>query len=240
VRLQTALHAVFPPECLTCEARVDTDFALCGACWIETPFITGAICQLCGVGLPGADEEEDLHCDDCRSIARPWHRGRAVFSYGGNARSMVLALKHGDRPAIARAAGGWLARAAAPLVTPQTVIVPIPLHWMRLAKRRYNQSALLAQALGRAIEIPVLPDAIQRHVATASLDGLDREARFKMVSDCIRPHPRHSVDLVGKDVILVDDVMTSGATFAAATEACRQAGAITTCVIALARVAKDA
>jgi predicted amidophosphoribosyltransferase len=93
VRLQTALHAVFPPECLTCEARVDTDFALCGACWIETPFITGAICQLCGVGLPGADEEEDLHCDDCRSIAR--------FSRS----SMGTGLRLRVRPAV-----GWRAR----------------------------------------------------------------------------------------------------------------------------------
>lgn len=242
MRLQTAVQAVFPPECLCCGGRVDTDFALCGLCWADTPFIHGAACDTCGTPLPGAADAGDgpLRCDDCLSIARPWEKGRAVFTYGGNARSLVLGLKHGDRAEVARAAGPWMAQAAGPLLDGAPLIVPVPLHWWRLFRRRYNQSALLAQALARETGLTCLPDALVRPQATRSQDGLDRDARFGNLRGAIRPHPKRGAALSGRKVLLIDDVMTSGATFAAAAEACLGAGATHVCVMALARVAKDA
>ncbi len=240
MKMQTAVDAVFPPECLSCGARVDTDFGLCATCWADTPFITGAACDQCGVPLPGTDIEDGLRCDECLTIARPWQKGRAVFTYAGNGRKLVLALKHGDRPEIARAAGVWLSRAAAPLMTSDTVIVPIPLHWWRLFRRRFNQSALLAQALAQETQAFLAPDALKRIKATSSQDGRGREDRFRNLLDAIHPHPRRGHILSARDVLLVDDVMTSGATFSAATQACFEAGAKNVRVIALARVAKDA
>ncbi len=241
MRLQTAVHAVFPPECLSCGARVDQDFAICGDCWADTPFINGAACDLCGCPLPGADEEDGgLRCDECMRMARPWARGRSVFLYQANARKLILGLKHGDRAEIARAAGPWLAKAAAPLLTPNTVIVPVPLHWFRLLRRRFNQSALLARALGSASGHEVAVDALIRTRRTDIQDGLGVEARFRNLDHAIQAHPKRGSILAGRDVLLVDDVMTSGATFAAATEAAFRAGAKNVCVIALARVAKDA
>ncbi|MBF9051159.1 ComF family protein [Roseobacter sp. HKCCD9010] len=240
MRLQTAIHAVFPPECLCCGARVESDYAICGACWGDTPFIHGTACDQCGVPLPGAEEETVLRCDECLQVARPWSRGRAVFVYGGNARRLVLGLKHGDRADVAKAAGPWMAARAAPLLTEQSLIVPIPLHRWRLLKRRYNQSALLAHALGRAANVEVLPDALIRPSATQSQDGLGYEKRFENLESAIRPHPKHGAVLAGRDVLLIDDVMTSGATFSAATDAAFVAGAKNVCVIALARAAKDA
>ncbi|AHM03363.1 Competence protein F-like protein, phosphoribosyltransferase domain protein [Roseibacterium elongatum DSM 19469] len=235
------LHAVFPPECLNCGARVESDFAICGSCWADTPFILGASCDLCGVALPGqAADDEALICEECHQIARPWSAGRAVMGYGGVGRRLVLGLKHGDRAEIARASGPWLARVGADLVRGAPLLVPIPLHWRRLAQRRYNQSALLAQAFGREAGVEVAPQALLRVRATPSQDGRDREARFRNLTDAIRPHPRHGDCLKGRDIVLVDDVMTSGATFAAATEACRMAGAKEIGVIALARVSRDA
>ena len=240
MKMQTAVHSVFPPECVNCGAGVDTDFGLCPSCWADTPFITGAACETCGTPLPGATPEEGLRCDDCMVTARPWDKGRSVLVYAGNGRKLVLALKHGDRADIARAAGVWMARTAAPLITQDTVIVPVPLHWWRLFRRRFNQSALLAQALANQTRCFLAPDALRRIRATGSQDGLDHEGRFENLNDSIQPHPKRGHILAGRDVLLVDDVMTSGATFSAATQAAFDAGAENVHVIALARVARDA
>lgn len=240
MRLQTLLHAVFPPECLCCGARVDEDFALCGSCWRETPFIFGAACGLCGVGLPGQSAgDEVLICEDCHGVARPWARGRAVMHYADNGRKLVLGLKHADRAEVARAAGPWMARAGADLLAADPLIVPIPLHWRRLAVRRFNQAALLAKSMAVATRCEWLPDALIRPRHTATQDGRDREGRFANLDAAIRVHPRHAARMAGRRVLLVDDVMTSGATFSAATQACLRAGADAVDVIALARVARD-
>lgn len=240
MRLQTLLHAVFPPECLCCGARVDRDFAICGACWPDTPFIFGVACDLCGVGLPGQSATaEALICEDCHGVARPWGRGRAVLHYADNGRKLVLGLKHADRAEVARAAGPWLARAAAGLLADDPLIVPIPLHWRRLAGRRFNQAALLAKALAAVSGCDWVPDALIRPRHTATQDGRDRDGRFANLDGAIRVHPRNGAKIAGRRVLLVDDVMTSGATFSAATQACLAAGAAGVDVIALARVARD-
>lgn len=241
MRLQTVLHAVFPPECLNCGAHVEVDYALCGSCWADTPFIFGSACDLCGKALPGqAADGEPLVCDECHSIARPWERGRAVLSYAGVGRKLVLGLKHGDRAEVARAAGPWLARSGKDLLDDDPLLVPIPLHRSRLVRRRYNQSALLAWAMARVTGAEVAVQALVRVRATPNQDGRDRNARFANLADAIRPHRRFGRALHGRAVILIDDVMTSGATFAAAAEACRIAGAEHLRVLALARVGDDA
>lgn len=241
MRLQTLLHAVFPPECLNCGTRVDEDFALCGACWSATPFIFGAACDLCGKALPGQTAEgERLICEECHRIARPWEKGRAVMGYSDVARKLVLGLKHGDRAEVARAAGPWMARAGADLLTDDPVLVPVPLHPSRLVARRYNQSAQLAWSMASVTGSDVAIRALVRCRATPTQDGRDRFARFENLSDAIAPHLRFAAALKGRSVVVIDDVMTSGATFAAATEACQAAGAAHVRVMALARVGNDA
>ncbi len=241
MRLQTLLHAVFPPECLCCGARVETDFAICGPGWGDTPFVFGAACDLCGVGLPGQSAGGGrLVCEDCHVIARPWAKGRAVLHYADHGRKLVLGLKHGDRAEVARAAGPWLARAGADILQDDPLILPIPLHRRRLAERRFNQAALLAQALARTSGRDWLADGLIRPRHTATQDGRDRDGRFANLDGAIRVHPRRAAQITGRRVILVDDVMTSGATFSAATQACLAVGAEQVCVIALARVARDA
>lgn len=238
--LQAALGLIYPAQCLTCDAQVTADWGLCGACWRDTPFVAGTVCDKCGVPLPGEDDGHPVLCDDCLRIARPWARGRAAMVYDANARRMVLALKHGDRLDLARPAGAWLARAARPILTPGMLAVPVPIHRWRLLRRRFNQAAVLSAALARVAGLDHLPDALVRVRATATQDGRDRDARFRNVADAIRPHPRRGSRMAGRHVLIVDDVFTSGATLASAAEAARAAGAADVSVVTLARVAKGA
>lgn len=236
---QAALHLVYPPQCLTCGALVTTDFGLCGACWRETPFISGLVCDQCGVPLPGEDTGRPEHCDDCLTIARPWSQGRAALLYKDKARAMVLALKHGDRLDLVRPAAAWMLRAAGPMLQPGMLVAPVPLHWMRLFRRRYNQSALLSQAIARGASLDHCPDLLLRRRATGTQDGRGRDARFANVEGAITLHPKRARRVEGRHVLLVDDVMTSGATLAAAAEACVAGGARGVSVVTMARVAKD-
>ena len=238
--MQAALHLIYPPQCLTCDALVTTDFGLCGHCWRETPFVTGLVCDHCGVPLPGEDSGKPEHCDDCLTIARPWSQGRAAMLYKDNARRMVLALKHGDRLDLARPAAGWMLRAAQPMLVPGMLVAPIPLHWLRLIKRRYNQAALLSAAVAKLAALDHCPDLLIRQRNTHSQEGRSRDGRFANMAEALALHPRRANRVEGRHVLLVDDVMTSGATFAAAAEACIAGGATGISVLALARVAKDA
>ena len=238
--MQAALHVLYPPQCISCSAPVTSDFGLCADCWRETPFIGGLVCDQCGVPLPGSDTGERAVCDDCITIARPWGQGRAALLYRDNARSLVLALKHGDRIDLARPAGGWLCKVAGPILQPGALVVPVPLHWFRLLRRKYNQAALLSKAVARASGLEHCPDALIRHRPTGTQDGKSRDGRFANLVGAFSVPRRRLAVVEDRDILLVDDVMTSGATFAAATEALFAAKARSVSVLSLARVAKDA
>ncbi len=237
--MQALLHLVYPPQCLSCDARVTTDFGLCGTCWRDTPFITGLVCTKCGTPLPGEDRAVEVLCDDCLLIARPWSNGRAALLYKDNARKLVLALKHGDRIDLARPAARWLLRAAQPILLPEMLVAPVPLHWLRLIRRRYNQAALLSAGVAKLAGLAHCPDLLQRRRNTHTQEGRDRDGRFANMSDALAVHPRRAARVEGRHILLVDDVMTSGATLAAAAETCIAAGAIGVSVLVMARVAKD-
>lgn len=235
---KAALHLVYPPQCLTCDALVTDDFGLCPDCWRATPFITGLVCDLCGTPLPGEDPGHPVNCDDCLTVARPWSRGRAAMVYADNGRALVLALKHGDRMDLAHPASHWLHRSVAPMLEEGMLVAPVPLHWLRLLKRRYNQAALLSRGLARLAGLDHCPDLLLRPRRTPTQDGRDRAGRFANVGQAIRANPRRTGLMAGRAVLLVDDVMTSGATLAAAAEACLAGGASHVVVAALARVTK--
>lgn len=238
--LQSIIRAIYPAQCVACDEPTEAEFGLCASCWPDTQFIGGVVCDTCGTPLPGTEQDEALQCDDCMTIARPWDRGRAALIYIGVGRRLVLGLKHGDRTDLARPAATWMAQAAKPLLQEDALIVPVPLHWIRLARRRYNQAALLASSLGRVLGKPVCPDGLLRPKKTKPLEGHSRDARFAALADAIIPNPKRVKVIRDRPVLLVDDVMTSGATLAAAAEALRSAGAANVSIVTLARVVKDA
>lgn len=217
---------------------MESDFGLCGSCWRDTPFIGVAVCESCGVPLPGATDGYRIECDDCMAAPRPWSDGRAALLYQDRARQLILALKHGDRPELARPAAGWMARAGQPILSGDMLIAPVPLHWTRFVRRRYNQSALLSGHLAALTALDHCPDLLLRRKRTPPLDGKTADERAAVLNDVIVVHPRRRERIAGGTVLLVDDVMTSGATLSACARACLEAGAREVRVLVLARVAK--
>lgn len=232
------LRAVFPPLCIACDTEMGSESGLCPACWAETEFARGTSCDSCGVPLPGASDGQTLRCDDCLVHPRLWDQGRTVMLYSGTGRQLVLALKHGDRLDLVPPLARWLAQAAAPLLGPDTVIAPIPLHRWRLIRRRYNQAALLSRALARLGGHAHCADLFTRLRATPRQKGLTRPERQTNLEGAIAISAKRAALIDGRPLLIVDDVMTSGATLSAATRAAREAGASRVCVVTLARVAK--
>ncbi len=236
-QLQRALSLIYPDQCVLCEARVGERGGLCAECWRETPFLTGLVCDACGVSLPGTDSGQVL-CDDCLAMPRPWVAGRAALSYRDAGRRVVLALKHADRLDLVPACAAWMAQAGRPILTEDTVLVPVPAHWTRLVTRRYNQAAELCRGLSKRTGLEAVPGALLRTRRTLKQDGMTVEARFSNLAGAIRPHPKTIERIRGSKVCVIDDVMTSRATLAAATGALHDADAEQVCILVLARVEK--
>lgn len=231
----TLIDALYPPRCLACAAATDQPMGLCPACWRDTHFIAGTTCRKCGVPLLGDSGVEDV-CETCTRHPPAWDRGAAALLYSGAGRRVVLALKHGDRLDMVRPLAAWMAAAGAPLIAEADLIAPVPLHWRRLLLRRYNQSAELARRLSVLTGRPACADLLVRRRATTPQGG-NRAARAANQAGAVAVTPRHHARVSGRRILVIDDVMTTGATLSGCADALRAAGATGVDVLVLARVA---
>jgi ComF family protein len=234
---RAALDAVVPPTCPACREQVSAPGALCASCWSKLSWIDRPWCERCGLpfdyatGLPGAPV-----CASCLAKPPICAVSRAALRYDPRSRGLVLAFKHAGRTQNAPAFAAWMARAGADVLDGADLLVPVPLHWTRLVRRRFNQAALLARALSQRTGIAFEPGALARIRRTPPQGDLTRAQRRANVRGAFRA--RRGVRLRGKTVVLIDDVMTTGATFEACARALRRAGAKEVRALALARVVR--
>lgn len=233
------LDAVLPPLCLGCSEIVAAPGALCARCWLGFSFIAPPYCARCGT--PFAEDLGDgALCGACLAHAPRYRRARAALVYDAQSRRLVLPFKHGDRTDLALACGNWMARAGAELLAGADLVVPVPLHWRRLFMRRYNQALLLARRVARHAPEKLAPDLLRRRRWTGSQAGLKAKERRSNVRLAFDIHPRWATALKGKSVLLIDDVLTTGATVDACVRILEQGGARYVDVLTLARVARPA
>lgn len=232
--LGRAVDLVLPPLALD-EAARPQSLGLSARAWERIQFIDGPVCDGCGIPFPyslGAD----VLCPACLAAPRRIGRARAACLYDEHSRDLILKLKHADRTDLAPLFARWLSRAAAELITDADLIMPIPLHPRRLFARRYNQAAEIARPLSRLAARRYAPDILFRRRATPSQGGKSASGRETNVAGAfvVPEHRRRLVE--GRRVLLVDDVLTTGATADACTLALLRAGASAVDVAAVARV----
>jgi ComF family protein len=231
---RSLVDLVLPPRCPGCRVIVDGDGRFCTDCWRELTFITAPQCACCGTPFEH-DRGAAALCGACIGAPPRFTTARAAVVYGGPARKIVLAMKHGDRAHLATMMAVAMARVA--VLPPGALLVPVPLHRWRLWRRGFNQAAVMAQALARLHGLEIDMMALQRVRATPSSQGLGRTARAANVRGAFRVVDRAAIR--GRDIGLIDDVLTTGATADACARHLRRAGARSVHVLTYARVVRD-
>ena len=229
-----ALDVALPALCVACREPVAGD-GVCAACWTKLSFIAPPYCPRLGIPFvydPGPD------LLSMEAIANPpaYARARAAVRYDDVARTLVHGLKYQDRTDLAPAMGRWMARAGRELLAEADALVPVPLHWRRGWSRRYNQSGALARVIERQSGVKLVSEVLRRVRPTQQQIGLSRPQRASNVQGAFKVASHRQSEIQGRRVILVDDVLTSGATADACARALLRAKAASVDVLVFARV----
>jgi ComF family protein len=233
--LRASLDLALPRLCAACREPVDGQ-GLCPGCWSKLSFITRPYCERLGVPFVYDPGQGILSME---AIADPpaYNRARAAVRFDEISRALVHALKYGDRLDLAPMMGRWIGHAGRELLAGADALVPVPLHWRRLWARRFNQSAMLASAVSAASGVPVAAAALKRVKATVQQVGLSRPERAANVQGAFRVPEEGKAVIVGRRLVLIDDVLTFGATVEGCARALLRAGAANVDVLIFARVA---
>ncbi len=201
-------------------------------------FITAPFCSQCGLPLE-IDLGEGAICGDCATGQNHFSRIQSVFVYNDTSKDLVLKLKHGDAHYGAPTYAQWMVQAQNDLLDSDSLLVPVPLHWTRLFCRCYNQSQILAKEISALRpNLQYIPDMLQRTRATARQGQLSKDQRYQNLKGSIKVHPRKKTLIKGKRIVLIDDVMTSGATMNVCAKALLKAGATDVNGLTLGRVTR--
>jgi ComF family protein len=235
---QSLLSLLYPPSCAACQKAVADAHAICAECWPRMGLIERPFCERLGTPM-AVDYGAGLLSPAAIADPPVYDKARIVTRYDAIARAMVSRLKYGDRPELAILMARMMTRAGTELLQKADVIVPIPLHRARLWSRRFNQSACLAEAIAQASHVPHHPFLLSRVKSTRPQVGLTRAQRRENLQGAFKVLPAMRPALEGKNVLLVDDVLTTGSTANAASRALLRGGAASVDCLAFARVVME-
>ena len=230
-----ALDVALPPLCPSCREPLGDGAGLCAACWSKLSLIEPPYCARLGIPFT-YDPGPGLLSMEAIESPPAYERARAAVRYDDIARALVQGFKYGDRLDLAPMMGRWMARAGRELLEEADALVPVPLHWTRLWARRFNQSAALAGAIAGLAGVPLLHEGLRRVRATAQQVGLNKNERAVNVQGAFKVPPAQKAEVSGKQLVLIDDVLTSGATADTCARALLRAGAARVDVLVFARV----
>jgi ComF family protein len=223
---------IWPPRSLLSDARVAKAGTIEPDLWQALDFLYAMSCDTCGVPLPEATSPGSI-CPVCLAHKPHFRYMRAALAYDDLSKPLVLGMKHGARKDGVGVFANWMVEAA-PFAKDADVIVPVPLHWTRLWMRGYNQAGWLGQAIAKRLSKPFAPLTLTRRRRTPSQNGLSSTGRARNVEGAFGV----AQDVIGKHILLVDDVFTTGATINACARALLRAGAATVDGVAMARVVR--
>ncbi|MBU0800823.1 MAG: ComF family protein [Alphaproteobacteria bacterium] len=234
----TALDFILPPRCPATGDVVDAPGMVSPGAWDGLRFIAAPVCACCGLPF-GFEAGAEALCLACLRDRPPYASARAALAYDDGSRNLILRFKHADQTHVVFTFIPWLKMAGRDMLATADVIIPVPLHRGRLLKRRYNQAALLADALSRATKIKWLPHTLRRHKATTPQGFMTARARLLNVKRAFAVPESRRADIAGKNIVLVDDVYTTGATVIECTKTLLAAGAAAVHILTIARVVRE-
>ncbi len=235
--LRRMVDFALPPRCAGCGSIAAEPGTFCLDCWGQLDLLGPPCCARCAFPFEH-DQGDDALCGACLADPPPFDRLRAAVAYGELARTVALKLKYGRRPGAAATMAGLMDRHLGAF--PDPILCPVPLHRWRIWQRGYNQSALIAAGLARRSGIELRLGLLERIKATPPLREMSPAERRRTVRGAFRVHPRQRDAIKGRNILLVDDVFTTGATAAACARALKRAGAAEVGVLCWARVVRGA
>ncbi|MDR2158086.1 MAG: ComF family protein [Holosporaceae bacterium] len=222
----------FPITCCSCGAFVDSE-GLCPECWKKIKWIDNPKCKICGTPF---ELDIEAVCAECLRKRPHFDEAVSVMEYDDFSKGMILRFKHGDTTYISRQLATWIYRAAENVIKNADIIIPVPIHFFKRLKRKYNQSELLALELKKLSGISYEPRILRKNKHTPQQEGLSRIMRLKNVNGSFGVNSQYSDLLRGRTVVLVDDVLTTGATVNECSKILKKHGAIKVTVLTVARV----
>lgn len=233
--LKELLDFLIPSTCPICHTR-GSENGLCPKCFSELEFIGTQKCSVCGQPLDAIVPGMAV-CGKCMKEPPHFRQAEAVFKYNDTIKSLILPFKHTDHIELTELFVKWMGTNSGSLIERNDILIPVPLHWRRLLKRKYNQSALLAQRLSKRYKKEYAPLVLMRKKATKSQGHLSPKQRKKNVTGVFMV--KHPELIQGKSVLLIDDVFTTGATANECAKVLLKAGAKSVDVLTIARVVKN-
>ena len=238
-----ALDTILPARCVITGEMVDHQGMIAPEAWKTLDFIHAPHCKKCGVPfdfeVTGIDTQSGSHCIQCIDYPPPFDSARSALKYNDSSRNLILGFKHADQLHAALAFTAWLKNAGAKMLENADALIPVPLHRWRLLRRRYNQSAIIAKQLSKETGLPVFYEGLTRNRPTPVQGHLNYHERRKNVKHAFEVREKYAEILKDKNLILIDDVYTTGSTVKECTKALKKAGANEVHILTLARVVKS-